>query len=81
MNFMGPALQGRPSHQLAEPEGLLSLRVDPLSGRAASPSTPNAYFELFKAEDSPPPMSEFDSGFGVPGSPLPADEVAPIDLF
>jgi penicillin-binding protein 1A len=81
MDFMGQALQGKPSRQVAEPKGLLSLRVDPVSGRAASPSTPNAYFELFKAEDSPPPMSEFESGFGAPGSPLPADEAAPIDLF
>ena len=80
MDFMGSALRGRPSRQLDEPEGLLSLRVDPLSGRAASSSTPNAYTELFKAEDSPPPMSDFNSGF-APGSPLPADEVAPIDLF
>jgi penicillin-binding protein 1A len=61
--------------------GLLSLRVDPLSGRAASPGSPDAYFELFKSEDSPPPMSELDPALGIPGSPLPADEATPIDLF
>mgnify|MGYP002716791397 CR=1 FL=1 len=62
-------------------KGLVTLRVDPVSGRAAAPGTPDAYFELFKSEDSPPPMSEFEPGMGIPGSPLPADEMAPIDLF
>ena len=79
MNFMGPALSGKPSHSLPEPGGLLSLRIDPITGRAASAATPNAYFEIFKAEDSPPPLGELDAS--APGSPLPADEAAPIDLF
>ncbi|UUD62683.1 penicillin-binding protein 1A [Pseudomonas seleniipraecipitans] len=81
MSYMGAALKDKPNHAPAEPEGILTLRVDPHSGRAASPGTPDAYFELFKSEDSPPPMSEFDPGMGAPGSPLPADEAAPIDLF
>ncbi len=80
MSYMDAALKDRPAHLPAEPAGLLTLRIDPLSGRAASPGTPDAYFELFKSEDTPPPMSELD-GFGIPGSPLPADETAPIDLF
>ncbi|MNJ54147.1 Penicillin-binding protein 1A [compost metagenome] len=80
MNFMGAALKDKPNHAPAEPEGILSLRVDPVSGRAASPGTPNAYFELFKAEDTPPSVNELGNG-AAPGSPLPADEAAPIDLF
>lgn len=81
MTYMSAALKDKPEHVLPEPEGLLTLRIDPLSGRAAVPGTPNAFFELFKSEDSPPPMSEFDPGMSAPGSPLPADEAAPIDLF
>lgn len=80
MNFMGAALKGKPPHTQAEPEGILSLRVDPVSGRAAAPGTPNAYFELFKSEDIPPSVNELGNGV-APGSPLPADEAAPIDLF
>ena len=80
MHFMGAALKGKPSHPPAEPEGILSLRVDPVSGRAARPDTPNAYFELFKAEDSPPSSGELGNGV-APGSPLPADEATPMDLF
>ena len=81
MSYMGAALKDKPSHVLPEPKGILTLRIDPHSGRAASPDTPNAYFELFKSEDSPPPIGEFEPGTYIPGSPLPADEVAPIDLF
>ena len=81
MSYMGAALKDKPSHLLPEPEGLLTLRVDPHSGRAATPDTPDAYFELFKSEDSPPPMGEFDPGMSIPSSPLPADEAAPLDLF
>jgi penicillin-binding protein 1A len=81
MNYMSAALKDKPEHLPPEPAGLLSLRIDPVSGRAASPGSPDAYFELFKSEDSPPPMSELDPTLGIPGSPLPADEAAPIDLF
>ncbi|CAM5519666.1 Penicillin-binding protein 1A OS=Stutzerimonas stutzeri OX=316 GN=CXK95_13835 PE=3 SV=1 [Stutzerimonas stutzeri] len=81
MKYMGTVLKDLPEHLPAEPAGLLTLRVDPQSGRAATPSTPNAYFELFKSEDSPPSMSELEPGAPVPGSPLPASEAAPIDLF
>ncbi|MET0847505.1 MAG: penicillin-binding protein 1A [Pseudomonas sp.] len=80
MNYMAAALKDKPPHTQPEPEGILSLRVDPVSGRAASPGTPGAYFELFKAEDTPPSVNELGNG-NAPGSPLPADEGAPIDLF
>jgi penicillin-binding protein 1A len=81
MRFMGAALKGKPEHLPPEPEGLVTLRIDPLSGRLASPDTPDAYYELFRSEDSPPPMNEFEPGLSAPGSPLPAGEAAPIDLF
>ena len=81
MSFMSAALAGKPEHLLPEPAGIMTLRIEPLTGRAASPGTPDAYFELFKSEDSLPPASEFDPLLGVPGGPLPADESAPIDLF
>lgn len=81
MSYMGAALKDKPEHAPPEPDGIISLRVDPVSGRAAPPGSPDAYFELFKSEDSPPPMSEIEPGTSAPGSPLPSDESAPIDLF
>lgn len=80
MSYMAAALKEKPPHTQNEPEGILSLRIDPISGRAATPGTPNAYFELFKSEDTPPSVNELGTG-NIPGSPLPADEAAPIDLF
>jgi penicillin-binding protein 1A len=80
MSFMSAALKDKPPHVQAEPDGILSLRIDPISGRSATPSTAGAFFELFKSEDTPPSVNELN-GSPAPGSPLPADESAPIDLF
>jgi len=80
MRYMGAALKDKPSHLLPEPAGMISLRIDPVTGRAAAPGTPGAYFELFKNEDTPPSMSELAPG-SAPGSGMPAEEEAPIDLF
>ena len=81
MSFMGQALKDKPEHLPPEPEGIVSLRIDPRSGRLAHAESADAYYELFKSEDSPPPMYEFEQGFSAPDSPLPSDEAAPIDLF
>ncbi len=81
MDYMSAVLEGRPEHLPPEPDGITTLRIDPVSGRAASPGTPDAYFELFKYEDSPPSMGEFDGGLQIPGTPLPESEAAPLDLF
>ena len=82
MNYMSSVLEGMPEHAPAEPEGILTLRIDPRSGRAAAPGTPDAYFEIFRSEDSPPGMDdELAPGALLPDSPLPASEAAPIDLF
>lgn len=81
MSFMSAALEGKPERLQPEPEGIMTLRIDPITGRAALPGTPGAYFELFKSEDSPLPTNELDPLLAIPGGPLPADESAPIDLF
>ncbi|MAX90727.1 MAG: peptidase [Pseudomonas sp.] len=82
MKYMSTVLEGEPEHAPAEPEGILTLRIDPESGRAAAPGTPDAYFEIFRSEDSPPNMDdELIPGATIPGSPLPASETAPMDLF
>jgi penicillin-binding protein 1A len=82
MTYMSTVLDGAPEHAPAEPEGILTLRIDPKSGRAAAPGTPDAYFEIFRSEDSPPSMDgEMTPGSFLPDSPLPASEAAPMDLF
>lgn len=82
MKYMSAVLDGTPEHAPAEPAGILTLRIDPKSGRAAAPGTPDAYFEIFRSEDLPPSMEgEMTPGSVLPDSPLPASETAPMDLF
>ena len=93
MSYMGAVLKDRPEHQIPEPAGLLTLRIDPVSGRVTSPRAANGYFEIFKSEDAPPPMTELGIGTArAPSSPLPAseapipasevpDSAVPMDLF
>ncbi|WP_170854291.1 penicillin-binding protein 1A [Azotobacter beijerinckii] len=78
MSFMGTALKDKPPHLQAEPEGLLTLRINPSSGRIASPGTPGAFFELFKNEDPPPMAREEDS---TSQGSLAKEAAPPIDLF
>ena len=81
MDYMSAALKDKPAHMLSEPPGILTLRIDPVTGRTAAPGAENAFYELFKSEDSPPEMGELEPGQAAPGSPLPEDEATPIDLF
>ena len=79
MRYMSAALKDRPSHLLPEPPGLLSIKVDPATGRAANAYTSGAYYELFKRENPPLPAAAPNSftqdQFG--GDPA----AVPLDLF
>ncbi|CEA03808.1 penicillin-binding protein 1A [Pseudomonas saudimassiliensis] len=76
MDFMAGALEGKPEHDLEQPEGLMVTRIDPLTGRSARPGTPGAYLEIFKEEDIPPPASELDAGgYSSDGG------ITPLELF
>ncbi|PAU88188.1 peptidase [Pseudomonas sp. WN033] len=76
MRFMAAALDGKPEHSQSVPQGVLSVRIDPLTGRAARPGSNGAFLEVFKEEDAPPPWDELDSG-AYPVS----DSMAPLELF
>lgn len=82
IDYMAYALKDKPMHTMQEPAGMITLRIDPVTGRIARPGTPDAYFELFKSEDAPPTMDEFDDSWDIPGSNYQdRSEIAPIDLF
>ena len=82
IDYMAYALKDKPMHTMQEPAGMMTLRIDPVTGRIARPGTPDAYFELFKSEDAPPTMDEFDDSWDIPGSNYQdRSEIAPIDLF
>jgi penicillin-binding protein 1A len=47
IQFMQTALKGKPEHSLDEPDDIVSIRIDPISGTRAGGSDPNAIFEYF----------------------------------
>ncbi len=51
--FMGEALKGRPSQTLDEPEGLVTIRIDPDTGQRAAAGDPDAIFETFPVASAP----------------------------
>ncbi len=83
IDYMAYALKDKPLHTPQEPAGMMTLRIDPISGRIARPGTANAYFEIFKSEDTLPSMSEFEDNWAAPNSSpyLEPAESTPIDLF
>jgi penicillin-binding protein 1A len=58
MQFMGAALQGAPEEALEQPDGLVTVRIDPETGALASAGDPNAIFETFRADHVPKRLAE-----------------------
>ncbi|MFT5722295.1 MAG: penicillin-binding protein 1A [Motiliproteus sp.] len=53
IDFMGAALKGVPEAALIPPEGIVSVRIDPVTGLLAYPGQENAIFEVFREQDVP----------------------------
>lgn len=58
LEFMREALHGIPSRDLPMPPGVVTVRIDPGTGRRAGTGHPNAILELFRDHQVPPPMDE-----------------------
>lgn len=52
IDFMGSALADQPEHSMARPSGLVSVRIDPESGRLAEGGA-DGVFEIFREENKP----------------------------
>ena len=75
IEFMRDALAGRPEKTRAQPEGVITMKIDPATGRAARPTQEGAIFEYFLEEFAP---TEDGSGRFIRP---PSDEIAPEDIF
>lgn len=53
IDYMRQALADRPETIPPRPEGLVTTRINPATGKRAPPGDPNAIFEIFRAEDVP----------------------------
>ncbi len=54
INYMRVALAGRPDRPAPQPDGIVTVRIDPENGQRAQPGDPDAIFEIFRAEEVPP---------------------------
>jgi penicillin-binding protein 1A len=73
IDFMRVALDGVPEEALAQPDGLVTVRIDPESGLRASASQPGAVFETFRSENVPRQgLVETSTGPGT--TPTPTQE-------
>jgi penicillin-binding protein 1A len=77
IEFMRGALDGVPEKTNPQPEGIITMKIDPETGRLARPGQDSAIFEYFLSEH--PPSGEDDRR---PNTLMPNDqEVAPEDIF
>ena len=53
IDYMEEALRGIPNMDLPQPPGMLTVRIDPTSGKLASSNDDQAIFETFRAEHAP----------------------------
>jgi penicillin-binding protein 1A len=77
IELMAGSLPSRPARDREQPAGVLTLKIDPKTGRRAAPDQANAIFEYFFAEHAPP--EEFVQP-GLDGMPD-TDAVRAIDIF
>jgi penicillin-binding protein 1A len=54
INFMGPALAGVPNQPDPAPNGIVTVRIDSVTGLLAGAGDPNAMFEIFRVGHLPP---------------------------
>ncbi len=53
MHYMQAALKNEPNEPIKQPEGLVSIQIDPETGEAVPPETEGAVFEIFREEYAP----------------------------
>lgn len=81
IEFMEGALKGKPDHPMEQPQGIVSIKIDPLTGKRAAPNDPVAKFEYFMSqyvpdEDKTPAPAATPAPQQVNGAPA-AAPVAP----
>lgn len=58
IDYMKVALDGKPESKLPQPEGLVTLRISPETGRLARQGDSDAIFEIFRKDHAPTTVGE-----------------------
>lgn len=53
MSYMKEALKGRPITHMKQPPGIISVKINPTTGKRSHANNPDAIFEIFRAENLP----------------------------
>lgn len=61
IDYMRVALHGIPERYREQPDGIVSVKIDPETGLLASPGQGNAIFEFFREEDVPQETAQSSS--------------------
>lgn len=61
IDYMEDALKGKPEHVMAQPEGMITVRIDPASGSLATPGQKDAIFEIFPQHLVPTEVAQDNS--------------------
>ncbi|GLS24497.1 penicillin-binding protein 1A [Marinibactrum halimedae] len=62
IEFMQTALKGVPEDNLLQPDGIVSVKIDPETGLRARPGDPDAIFEMFREENTPELVDDTQNG-------------------
>lgn len=78
IDYMRAALEGRPEILVQQPEGIVTVKVDPATGLLAKPGQSNAIFEIFRAEYAP---TEETTNEDANGPQTDVEELLEEDIF
>ncbi|WP_275098185.1 penicillin-binding protein 1A [Sedimenticola hydrogenitrophicus] len=67
IEFMGSALKDIPEQPLKVPTGMVTVRIDPQTGKRASVDQSDAIFEVFRSENAPKELSSEAVSNSEPG--------------
>ncbi len=76
IDFMELALEDVAETRRKQPDGLVTIRIDPTTGEAASANQKDAIFEIFREENAPVALKEDGKA-----SSSNSTEIAPAELF
>ena len=78
IDYMRVALKGRPEVAPKQPEGIVTVKIDPATGMLAKPGQTNAMFEIFRQELAPTKQADSDDTSGANSN---IEEVMTEDIF
>lgn len=78
IDYMRVALEGKPETEFKQPEGIVTVKIDPMTGLLAKPGQTDAIFEIFREEFAPTEEAGIDD---IAGDTSDVEDVMVEDIF